>query len=126
MRCRRVLSVTALGFAVLVQDEFEIDKPCDLAWGMTTDAKIATEKGGVAALHLKGKELTAKIISPAGAEFTVESAEQEPPEKRNTGVSRLMVRLPNTQGNVRLAILLSPKWNDGSVRTVELKPLSQW
>ena len=112
--------------AVLVQDEFEIEKPCEVAWGMTTDAKIATEKGGVAVLHLKGKELTAKVLSPAGAEFTVESAEQKPPEKRNAGVSRLMVRLPDAKGNLQLAILLSPTWKDGSIRTVELKPLSQW
>lgn len=112
--------------AVLVQDEFEIEKPCEVAWGMTTDAKITTEKGGVAVLRLKDKELAARILSPAGAEFTVESAEQEPPEKKNAGVTRLMVRLPDAKGDLRLAILLSPKWKDGGVRTVELKPVSQW
>jgi hypothetical protein len=112
--------------AVLVQDEFEIEKPCELAWGMTTDAKITTQKGGAATLSLKGKELTARILSPPGGEFTVESAEQEPPEKKNAGISRLMLRLPNAQGNVRLAILLSPNWEAGGVRTVELKPFSQW
>jgi hypothetical protein len=93
---------------------------------MTTDAKITTQKGGSATLSLKGKELTARILCPAGGEFAVESAEQKPPEKKNAGVSRLMLRLPNAQGNVRLAILLSPVWKDGTVRTVELKPLSQW
>ncbi|MBN2270433.1 MAG: heparinase II/III family protein [Sedimentisphaerales bacterium] len=112
--------------AVLVQDEFEIENPCEVAWGMTTDAKITTEKGGVAVLHLKGKELTAKILSPAGAEFSIESAEQKPPEKKNAGVSRLMVRLPDAKGSLRLAILLSPKWETGGVSTVELKPLGQW
>ena len=112
--------------AVLVQDEFEIENPCEVAWGMTTDAKIAAEKGGVAVLHLKGKELTAKILSPAGAEFNIESAEQEPPQKKNAGISRLMVRMPDAKGNVRVAILLSPKWEAGGVRNVEVKPLSQW
>lgn len=112
--------------AVLVQDEFEIDNPCEVAWGMTTDAKIATEKGGGAVLSLKGKELTAKILSPAGTEFTVESAVQKPPEKKNAGVSRLMVRLPDAKGSLRLAILLSPKWETRSVRSVELKPLENW
>ncbi len=112
--------------AVLVQDEFEIEKPCEVAWGMTTDAKITTKKGGIAVLRLKGKELTARILSPAGAEFTVESAEQKPPEKKNAGVSRLMIRLPNAKGNLRLAILLSPNWKTGSVGAVEVKPLSQW
>ncbi|MBL7153384.1 MAG: heparinase II/III family protein [Phycisphaerae bacterium] len=112
--------------AVLVQDEFEIAKPCEVAWGMTTDAKITTGNDGVAVLSLKGKELTARILSPAGAKFTVESAEQKPPEKKNAGVSRLMVRLPDTKGDLRLAILLSPKWKTGSVGTVEVKPLSRW
>ncbi len=113
--------------AVLVQDEFEIEKPCEIAWGMTTDAKIATKKGGVAVLTLKGKELTARILSPVGAEFTVESAEQKPPEKPNKGVNRLMVRLPNAKGDVQLAILLAPSWKDGrTVKKAELKPLSRW
>ena len=113
--------------AVLIQDEFEIDKPCEIVWAMTTDAKIAVRKGGVAQLSLKGKELTARILAPTGAEFTVGSAEQKPPEKSNKGVSRLMVRLPNAKGNVQLAILLSPNWKDAkAVTKTELKPLSRW
>jgi len=113
--------------AVLVQDEFEIDKPCEVAWGMTTDADIAVRKGGSAALSLKGKELIARILSPAGAEFLVESAEQKPPQKTNKGVKRLMLRLPEAKGNVRLAILLSPVWGDGNVvKTLQVKPLAEW
>ncbi|MBN2136180.1 MAG: heparinase II/III family protein [Sedimentisphaerales bacterium] len=112
--------------AVLVQDEFEIDKPCEVVWAMTTDAKITTRSNGSAALTLKGKELTARILSPAGAQFTVESAEQKPPEKKNAGVSRLIVRLPEAKGNLRLAILLSPEWKKGAVETAELKPIAQW
>ena len=113
--------------AVLVQDEFEIQKPCEVAWGMTTDAEIAVRKGGRAALSLRGKELVARILSPAGAEFVVESAEQKPPEKTNKGVSRLMVRLPGAKGDVRLAILLSPVWSDGNVvKRIQVKPLAEW
>jgi hypothetical protein len=113
--------------AVLVQDEFEIKKPCEVAWAMTTDATIAVRKGGSAALSLKGKELIARILSPAGAEFVVESAEQKPPEKANKGVRRLMLRLPEAKGNVRVAILLSPVWSDGNVvKTLQVKPLAEW
>jgi dienelactone hydrolase len=110
--------------AVLVQDEFEIQKPCEVAWGMTTDAEIAVRKGGTAALSLKGKELIAKILSPAGAKFVVESAEQKPPEKTNKGVKRLMLRLPQVKGNVQIAILLSPVWSDGNV--VSYSNLAEW
>jgi len=113
--------------AVLVQDEFDIEKPCELVWGMTTDAKITIKEKGFAVLTLKSKELIARVLSPGGAEFVAESAEQKPPEKTNKGVRRLMVRLPEAKGNVRVAILLSPMWKDDNViRTVELKPLTEW
>jgi len=113
--------------AVLVQDEFQPHRSCEVAWGMTTDAKIATGREGVAVLTLKGKELIARILSPAGAEFTIESAEQKPPQKTNRGVNRLIVRLPDAKGKVRVAVLLSPVWKDGRyVSSVQLTPLAEW
>ncbi|MHC4572471.1 MAG: heparinase II/III domain-containing protein [Planctomycetota bacterium] len=112
--------------AVLVQDEFEMRRPCEVLWGMTTDAEIYQDKRTIAELRLKGKQLIARVLSPAGAGFVVESAEQKPPEKPNTGVKRLIVRLPDVKGNIRLAILLSPVWKDGTVMTAELKPLAEW
>ncbi|MHC4173601.1 MAG: heparinase II/III domain-containing protein [Planctomycetota bacterium] len=113
--------------AVLVQDEFEIDKPCEVVWAMTTDAKIATKKKGIAILTLKGKELKARILSPVDAKFTVESAEQKPPQKTNKGVSRLVVRLPKAEGNVRVAILLSPVWKGGRYLShTQAIPLEEW
>jgi hypothetical protein len=112
--------------AVLIQDEFEITKPCELVWAMTTDAKIAANGQPVAKLTLRGKELMARILSPDGASFTTESAEQERPQKTNRGVSRLIVRLPKAEGSVRVAILLSPVWKDGYVHSVPVKPLAEW
>ncbi|MCU0915540.1 MAG: heparinase II/III-family protein [Planctomycetes bacterium] len=112
--------------AVLVQDEFEITKSCELAVGMTTDAAIEVRQG-TAVLRVGSKVLTARVLSPQSAVFTVESAEQEPPQKKNTGVRRLVMRLPQARGTVRVAILLSPAWPDGKiVETVEIKPLSRW
>jgi len=113
--------------AVLVQDDLQVTKRCEAAWGMTTDAEIDVARGTVAVLKLKGKELTARLLSPANAVFTVESAEQEPPQKRNTAVRRLMVKLPETEGLVRLAVLLAPAWDDGkTVTNAEVKPLADW
>ena len=113
--------------AVLVQDEFEITTPCEVAWGMTTDARIDIEDGSRAVLQSKGKELIVHLLSPAGAAFTAESAEQERPQRTNAGVRRLMVRLPQARGNVRVAVLLSPVWADGDgVRTAEIKPVKSW
>ncbi|MHC4259575.1 MAG: heparinase II/III domain-containing protein [Planctomycetota bacterium] len=113
--------------AVLVQDEFEVEKPCKVAWGMTTDAEIEQDKPTTAELSLKGRKLIARVLSPEGAKFTVESAEQKSPQRTNKGVNRLMVRLPEAKGNVRLAILFSPVWQDGKiVETVGIKPLAKW
>ncbi len=112
--------------AALIQDEFELAKPCELAWGLTTDASIQTA-GDTATLRLEGKRLMARILSPKNAAFTTESAEQEPPQARNEGVSRLMIRLPRQQGNVRVAVLLSPMWEEGKdVEKVAVEPLGEW
>ncbi|KPL24380.1 MAG: hypothetical protein AMJ75_03890, partial [Phycisphaerae bacterium SM1_79] len=64
---------------------------------------------------------------PAGAEFAAESAEQKPPQKTNKGVKRLVVRLSEAKGNVRVAVLLSPAWKEGNVvKTAEVIPLEEW
>jgi hypothetical protein len=44
-----------------------------------------------------------------GAKFTIESASKSAPEKLNSGTQRLMVRIANQIGNVKLQIKLSPK-----------------
>ena len=113
--------------AVLVQDEININQPCELLWGMTTDATIALEEANTARLSLQGKQLIARILSPAGASFAIESAEQDPPQKRNEGVSRLVIRLPEAQDKTTVTVLLSPVWeNGGSVEDFAVKPLSEW
>lgn len=127
---RRVLRGVALvgnRRAVLVQDEFQLVKPCEVLWGMTTDAVITLEKPGVARLRLKGRQLSARVLFPSGAAFSVESAEQAPPQKTNKGVSRLLVRLPNAKGDTRIAILLAPQWPEGApVEMTPVKPLKEW
>jgi hypothetical protein len=123
----RGVAIAAGRRAVLVQDEFELEKSCEVTWGMTTDAEISSDNAVMAELRLKGKRLIARVLSPAGAGFVVESAEQKPPQKTNKGVSRLVVRLPQAKGNVRLAVLLSPVWKNGDVvKTTKLKPLAEW
>jgi hypothetical protein len=113
--------------AVKVQDEFEIEKPCELVWAMTTDAEISLKKDWIARLTIDGKELVAKVLSPYHTPFMVESAEQKSPEKTNKGVKRLILRLDNAKGNVRVAILLSPIWKDGHyISSVGIEPLAKW
>ncbi|MBN1509798.1 MAG: heparinase II/III family protein [Sedimentisphaerales bacterium] len=113
--------------AILVQDEISLKAPCEVAWGMTTDAQIDIEEGSRAVLKLKGQTLVARLLGPKDARFTVESAEQQPPQAKNAGVRRLMVRLPQASGDVRVSVLFSPVWKDGkAVDTTEIKPLANW
>ncbi len=113
--------------AALIQDDFELKEPCELLWGITTDAKITADKSTTARLNIGDKKLIARILSPAGAGFGVESAEQKPPQKTNKAVSRLVLRLPKAEGEVRIAILLSPVWKDGEVvENAGLQPVDEW
>lgn len=111
---------------LLVQDEFELAAPAEIAWGMTTDAAIEVS-GNTAVLKLRDKTLQAKILSPDGAKFEVVSAERQPPEKPNTGVRRLVIRVRAEKGLTRLAALLSPVHADRPVPILPaLKPLASW
>ena len=113
--------------AVLVQDEFELRGTCEVAWGMTTGAEIEIASGGKALLSHNGVELRALVLSPQHAEFCEESAHQEPPQDPNEGIRRLMIRLPDRKGKVRLAVLLAPLWQgDMTVPIPELRPLAEW
>ncbi|MHC4502582.1 MAG: heparinase II/III domain-containing protein [Planctomycetota bacterium] len=122
----RGVKVLAGRRAVLVQDELALTKTCEVAWGMTTDAKIET-RGNHAALTLKGELCRALILTPKGAAFTVESAERKAPEKTNRGVRRLVIRLADQSGGVRVAVLLAPAWpGGGKIRAPKVEPLAQW
>ena len=109
-RALRAVSLVDDRRAALIEDEFTLSEAADVAWGMTTDAHIEIGADGSAALTQDGKTLTATILSPSGAGFSAESAEQEPPQKRNDGVRRLVLRLPSQVGDVRIEVLLSPDW----------------
>jgi hypothetical protein len=95
--------------AVLVRDTFVLKAPCEIAWGMTTDADIEVHDNGSATLTLDGKTLTAQIQQPEGARFTTESAEQEPPQRPNRGVKRLVVRRLGEAGKNTVEIKLTPR-----------------
>ncbi len=110
----RKVSLTNGRRAVLIEDNFELNKPYKVLWGMTTAARIKITPHGSAQLKLKGKTLIAHILKPAGAKFTVESARQKPPQATNTGYNRLVIQLTKaktTKGKLEIKVLLSPVWS---------------
>jgi hypothetical protein len=92
---------------IMIKDLFALSGDYTITWGATTDAKITT-KGKSAILEQNGKRLSARILSPSGAIFYTESAEQPPPEKKNEKVNRLQVDLKGKKGENGLIILLKP------------------
>lgn len=113
--------------SILIQDEFTLAKSAEVVWGVTTDATIQIINPKQAELTLGGQKMTAKILSPANAVFAVESASQLAPQKLNTGVSRLLAKVPSTTGNVTVSVLLAPQW-PGSTNNYsgEITPLANW
>jgi hypothetical protein len=112
--------------SVLIQDEFVLAKSADVTWGMTTDASIQIINTKQAELTLSGQKMTAKILSPASAVFTAESAQQAKPQKENLGVSRLVAKIPASTGNVTVTILLAPQWTGSTSAYNSVIPLSLW
>ena len=112
--------------SILIQDEFVLAKSATIAWGMTTDATIQLISTKEAELTLSGKKLTARILSPSNAVFSVESAQQLAPQKTNTGVNRLMAKTAAITGNVTFSILLAPQWTTTPGNYSAIIPLSKW
>jgi Heparinase II/III-like protein/Domain of unknown function (DUF4962) len=108
----RKISLVDSRKAFLIEDNFTLTKTTEVAWGMMTANSLEILRGGKANVRnslITSRWLEAEIISPAGAEFTEESAIQKAPEKTNVGNTRLMIRLPNQSGTVKIVVKLTPK-----------------
>lgn len=106
-RVHRGISLRDNRARVLIQDELETTLPVELTWTMHTQAAIELQ-GDRAILNQGGASLEARILAPAGAEFSVEELEIEPPQQSAFGTRRLLVRLPEIT-TVQLAILFQPR-----------------
>ncbi len=128
-RQRRGIQFQNLDGVVLLVDELELERACDFAWGVTTDADLVVD--GATAKFLRrvpaeGEQysvdaLVAQLMSP-GLSFSVESAEREPPERENKGVNRLMVRGRAGPGKLSIAVRFSERLIDGG----RVPPLDEW
>lgn len=114
---------------VLLQDEIKTPTPTDLWWFVHTSAQISLdETGTVATLSIKDKKMTAKVLSPARAKFTVmeaaplPSSPQPPKQGDNTGMRKLAIHLEGASDE-RIAVVFSPGAQSTSMA---LKPLNEW
>lgn len=116
---------------VVVQDEIE-GAQGDIWWFMHTPATIKLEKDGrTALLTLGGKQLEARLVSPASARFEVRTAEPLPTspnpagQKSNDGVRKLAVHLTATQ-DVRVCVVFIPRDGGSKVAPPKARRLREW
>ena len=117
------------GRTVLIQDEIDGDKPSPVRWGMHTRSEVTVNADNPATLIMRqgGETLAARILSPAGARFSVVSAAQPPPQYANEGVSKIVIDLPAVAAgkNRRVAVLLEPG-ADEPPDPIDIVPLTEW
>lgn len=112
---------------VLTEDEIEAANPVEAVWGMISPAKVEI-KGAEAELRIGKANLAMRIVEPQGAVFKTMSATPPPPQRQNTGMTKLVVQLPEKITKTRIVVLMTPhaagtepaKW----AGTVE--PLDRW
>ncbi|QOV89295.1 heparinase II/III domain-containing protein [Humisphaera borealis] len=125
---------------VLIQDEIKADKPFKYAWFMHTGAKVAIAADGkTATLTQGGQTLTARLVGPANAKFTVTQARPlptSPPEPPAAvrpmlgkvtdlaEVRKLTVQIDGVS-DLQVAVLLEPG-PAAAAAPPALTPLSQW
>jgi hypothetical protein len=109
---------------VLIEDEMDAEQPVDVVWSMHTPAEISID-GASAVLKQGAETVQARIEAPAGATFAVASATPSTPdENQNAGIHKLLVRLPDTTGQARIAIVIDP--NRDSAKPLTVEPLAAW
>ena len=119
---------------ILVQDEIRTGKPSRVWWFMHTEADISVQPDGATALLTReGKKLWARVLSPAGASFTVMDARalptspNPPGQNANTGIRKLAISIEGVS-DTRISVLLVPI-PDGEAIPASLpavRPLSEW
>ena len=113
--------------SVLVQDEFDLRKSAEIAWGFATAADIDLSNPREARLTKDGKAMRVRLLSPEGAMFAEESAEQQPPEKTNEGVRRLVMRYDAPKGETTVRVQFAPEWPDGAeIADAPDMPIDSW
>jgi hypothetical protein len=119
---------------VLVQDELQTDKPAEVWWFMHTEAKVELDAAGTTAtLQRGGKRLSARVLSPANAKFTVMKAEplptspQPPKQANNDRYRKLAIHLTDVT-DLRLAVVFTPLAGDGKpvAASDKVAPLAEW
>ncbi|MGE3778035.1 MAG: heparinase II/III family protein, partial [Pirellulaceae bacterium] len=110
---------------ILVQDEIHVEQPRSMEWHLHTPADVQIS-GNRAMLTEGTQRLSAVILAPDEARFTVQEATTVPPQRPLRDVRRLSIHLPvDASAGLRLAVLLEPGEHRSGV-TPPIVPLEAW
>jgi hypothetical protein len=109
---------------VLVEDELLGVTGSRVVWQAHTKAAVELQ-GDRAVLSQMGEKLTARILFPPGAKFSIEAANPPPPEHQNPEVRKLVIECAARRGLVRLAVLFIPG-NGAEEAAPQVTPLAKW
>lgn len=104
---------------VLIQDEIAGTGGESIVWQMHTRAEVDID-GRRAVLRLGGETLYATLVAPKGASFTTLPCNPPPPERQNSGVTKLGLELTEPDKPVTIAVFFSA---GASTEPPELAPL---
>lgn len=106
---------------LLIQDE--IQSTGTITWNMHTRAQV---EGGVSSATLTSgeKRLLLRVLEPRNTRVEIESAEQQPPQASNSGVSRITFHVKPAAPLTRIAVLLTPA--SAPPFTPHIEPLEKW
>ncbi len=139
-KAKKVLRGVALADKryVIVQDEITTEQPGEIWWFMHTreDAGLSEANPSTAVLADKTNRLTARILSPQKARFTIRKAAPLPSspnpsmQRENRGIRKLACHLKTTGGNstLRITVLLAPWKASGKEPEIKapVRPLEKW
>lgn len=109
VRVRRGVALVARRSEALIQDEIQTANPVETVWAIHTKAEIGLSPDGrQATLTQGGQTLSARLLAPADARFTVESIAIPPPQHPAPDVRKLLVRLPEKTSSAQIAVLFAP------------------
>lgn len=89
-----------------------------LQWQMMTDAEIILQ-GTKAILKKKNDVLTARILSPSGACFSVMPVNRPEPENSNMGFQQLIIKFKADEKNTIICVVIGAEFRDKRIIRLE-------
>ncbi len=111
--------------AVLVQDEWDLTGEAKLTWNLLTRAEVSVADGR-ATLERDGRKLELIVLSPGEVRVDASPVATAEGADSNAGVTRMQITAAGRAGMNRVAVLLSPHWDDGFQESADVEPLSDW